>query len=57
MFDVLTDAVPNVGQISDDVAELEGMASRADGDLVPWRDLKHLIGLLEAIAASDLSRS
>lgn len=56
MFDVLSDAAPAVGQISDDLSELEQMASRADHDLVPWHDLKHLIGLLEALAASDLNR-
>ena len=50
------DSVPAVraGQLSDDIDELTAMASRPDKFLVPWHDLKHLIGLLEALAHGDL---
>lgn len=46
-------AIASAGQISDDIDELHNMAAREDDDLIPWHDLKHLIGLLEAIAARD----
>jgi hypothetical protein len=46
--------IPSAGQVSDDVDELTAMATRPDDLLVPWHELKHLIGLLEALARRDL---
>ncbi|MHC9291289.1 hypothetical protein ACRCUN_02425 [Mycobacterium sp. LTG2003] len=54
MFSRESVPAPNAGQLSDDVAELTAMAARPDDELVPWHDLKHLIGLLEAVAHRDL---
>ena len=54
MFSRESMPVPNAGQLSDDVAELTAMASRPRDELVPWHDLKHLIGVLEAVAHRDL---
>jgi hypothetical protein len=55
MFVLDSIPAPNAGQLSDDVDELTAMASRPDDDLVPWHDLKHLIGLLETLACRDLA--
>ena len=44
----------SVGQISDDVAELRAMKCRASDELIVWYDLKHLVGLLDALASADL---
>jgi hypothetical protein len=44
---------PGVGDVSDDADELEDMVSRLDEDLTPWHELKHLIGLLEALVLLD----
>lgn len=54
MFSLDGVPAPNVGELSDDIDELTAMVSRPDDDLVPWHDLKHLIGLLEAVAYHDL---
>lgn len=45
-----------VGQLSDDAAQLREMASRASDELLLWHDLKHLVGLLDALAAVDSPR-
>ena len=54
MFSLDRVPTPNAGGVSDDAEELESMVSRLDEDLVPWHELKHLIGLLEALALRDL---
>jgi hypothetical protein len=54
MFSLESVPAPSAGQLSDDIDELTAMASRPDDILVPWHDLKHLIGLLEALASRDL---
>jgi hypothetical protein len=54
MFCLESVPAPSAGQLSDDVDELTAMASRPDDLLVPWHDLKHLIGLLEVLARRDL---
>lgn len=54
LFDLTKVPTPGVGQISDDAQELQAMAERSPEDLTPWHDLKHLAGLLEALAARDL---
>ena len=50
MFSLDRVPAPGVGEVSDDAEELEDMVSRLDEDLTPWHELKHLIGLLEALA-------
>jgi hypothetical protein len=54
MFCLDSVPAPNAGQLSDDAHELTAMASRPDDVLIPWHDLKHLIGLLEALVHRDL---
>jgi hypothetical protein len=54
MFCLESVPTPSAGQLSDDVDELTAMASRPDDLLVPWHELKHLIGLLEVLARRDL---
>lgn len=39
----------DVGQLSDDVAELRRVL--ADGEIVIWHDLEHLVGVLRRLAA------
>lgn len=56
MFSLDSVPAPNMGDLSDDIDELIAMVSRPDDELVPWHDLKHLIGLLEAVAHQDLPR-
>lgn len=46
-----------LGQLSDDASELQAMADRPSEDLIPWHDLKRLVGLLDALAAVDLPTS
>ena len=41
-----------MGQLSDDVDELAGMADAEHVE--PWHDLAHLVGILQRIAAQDL---
>ena len=41
-----------LGQLSDDVAELSGMAARSD-ELVVWHDLAHVVGILQWLAVRD----
>ncbi|MGC4846168.1 hypothetical protein ACLQ3F_02960 [Micromonospora sp. DT15] len=46
----------NVGQCSDDVAELHALLRRpADAVPVLWHDLQHLAGVLRLLAYLDLS--
>jgi hypothetical protein len=54
LFSLEAVPTPSAGSLSDDVDELTAMASRPDDLLVPWHDLKHLIGLLEVLARHDL---
>ncbi|MBQ1012629.1 hypothetical protein KBX53_17030 [Micromonospora sp. M51] len=45
----------DVGQISDDVAELHALLRRPAGDVpVLWHDLQHLAGVLRLLAYLDL---
>lgn len=52
-FDLRKDAEHSVGTLTDDAEELAGMAERSADELIPWHDLNHLVGLLEALAAHD----
>jgi hypothetical protein len=54
LFSLESTPAPSIGQLSDDADELTAMASRPDDLLVPWHDLKHLIGLLEVLARRDV---
>jgi hypothetical protein len=44
-----------VGQLTDDVAELRASLGR-DDDLVIWHDLQHVIAVLQRLASLDLPR-
>ncbi len=41
-----------LGQLSDDVAELRGMADASDPPVI-WHDLAHVVGVLQWLAARD----
>ena len=55
MFSSDQPPTPDAGSVSDDAQSLEDMLSMTDEELLPWHELKHLIGLLEALAFRDLS--
>ncbi len=53
-FDMDSDPVPTVGQLSDDVDELRELISeRADREVMVWHDLAHVVGILKRFAALD----
>jgi hypothetical protein len=54
-FDMGSDPVPDVGQLSDDVETLGGFISEREGhEVIVWHDLAHAVGILKGIAALDL---
>ncbi|WP_247663323.1 hypothetical protein [Micromonospora sp. U21] len=56
-FEVSADPAPgiDVGQSSDDIAELRALLRRAADDVpVLWHDLQHLAGALRLLAYLDL---
>lgn len=53
-FNLTQQPALGVGQLSDDATELRAMIDRPAEDLAPWHELKHLIGILDALAAADL---
>ena len=54
-FDMRSDPVPVVGQLSDDVQTLQELISeREDREVIVWHDLAHFVGILKRVAALDL---
>ena len=54
-FDMRSDPVPDVGQLSDDVDTLrEFISEREDLEVIIWHDLDHIVGILKRVAALDL---
>jgi len=45
------------GQLSDDVAELQDLLAREDGEVFIWHDLDHLVGILRRLASLDIPSS
>jgi hypothetical protein len=53
-FDMASNPVPDVGQLSDDVDTLrEFISQRADRQVIVWHDLAHVVGILKRVAALD----
>jgi hypothetical protein len=47
-----------LGQLRDDVHAIRGLLDRdADDGVFVWHDLRHLVGVLQRIAAQDLGGS
>ncbi len=43
-----------VGQLSDDIANLDEILGYEDGFVSAWHDLAHLVGILHRLATQDL---
>jgi hypothetical protein len=54
-FDMGSDPVPDVGQLSDDVDTLRELVSDADErPVIVWHDLAHVLGILQRVVGLDL---
>jgi hypothetical protein len=50
-FDLSRDPSVEAGQLSEDVATVRELLSRAEGEVFLWHDLEHVIGILQRVAA------
>ncbi|HEY1775861.1 MAG TPA: hypothetical protein VGG41_06845 [Solirubrobacteraceae bacterium] len=54
-FDMQSTPVPNVGQLTDDLARLRELSGNGPGeDVLVWHDLARLVGIPRRIGALDL---
>ena len=54
-FDIYSDPIPDVGQLSDDVDTLCALISEeADRQVIVWHDLAHVLGILRRVVGLDL---